>query len=64
MTFTANSSSCVSSKHEDSRFSTSLTLLRSYSVYLGNRQRRSSTTFLRVLEKRKFHLAVCRERHA
>ena len=33
--------SCVLQKHEDLRFSTCLTLLRSYSIYLGNRQERS-----------------------
>ena len=33
--------SCVSQKHENLRFSTCLTLLRSYSIHLGNRQERS-----------------------
>ena len=33
--------SCVSQKHENLRFSTCLTLLRSYSIYLGNTQERS-----------------------
>ena len=32
--------SCVSPKHENLRFSTCLTLLRSYSIHLGNRQER------------------------
>ena len=46
MTFTANGKwqtvgSCVSQKHENLRFQTCLTLLRSYSIYLGNRQERS-----------------------
>ena len=46
MTFTTNCKrqtvvSCVSQKHENLRFSTCLTLLRSYSIYLGNIQERS-----------------------
>ena len=46
MTFTANRkrqtvSSCVSQKHDNLRFSTCLTLLTSYSIYLGNRQESS-----------------------
>ena len=32
--------SCVSQKHENLPFSTCLTLLRSYSIHLGNRQER------------------------
>ena len=32
--------SCVSQKHENLRLSTCLTLLRSYSIHLGNRQER------------------------
>ena len=32
--------SCVSQKDENLRFSTCLTLLRSYSIHLGNRQER------------------------
>ena len=34
--------SCVSQKRENLRFSTCLTLLRTYSIYLVNRQERSS----------------------
>ena len=46
MTFKANGKrqtvgSCVSQKHDNLRFSTCLTLSKSYSVYLGNRQERS-----------------------
>ena len=33
--------SCVSQKHENLRFSTCFTLLRNYSIYLGNIQERS-----------------------
>ena len=32
---------CMSQKHENLRFSACLTLLRSFSIYLGNRQERS-----------------------
>ena len=46
MTFTANckrqtEGSYMSQKHENLRFSTCLTLLRSYLIYEGNRQERS-----------------------
>ena len=46
MTFTANGKrqtvdSCVSQKRENLRFSTFLTPLRSYSIYLVNRNERS-----------------------
>ena len=72
MTFTANGKwqtvgSYVSQKHEILRFSTCLTLLRSYSIYLGNRQERSlNESFLRVWQKENLILpfAVCRKRHA
>ena len=73
MTFTANGKrqtvgSCVSQRHENLRFSTRLTLLRSYSIYLGNREERSlhKSSFSVFWRKENFILpfAVCRKRHA
>ena len=73
MTFTANGKrqtvgSCVSLKHENLRFSTFLTLLRSYSIYLGNRQERSLKNQVSPCfgKKENFILpfAVSRKRHA
>ena len=63
MTFTANGKrqtvgSCVSQKHENFRFSTCLILLRSYSIYLVNRQERSlnKSSFSMFWQKENFIL--------
>ena len=73
MTFTGNGKrqtvgSWVSQKHENLRFSTCLTLLRSYLIYLVNRQERSlnKSSFSMFYQEENFILpfAVCRKRHA
>ena len=73
MTFAGNGKrqtvgSCVSQKHENLRFSTCLTLLRSYLIYLVNRQERSlnKSSFSMFWQEENFILpfAVCRKRHA
>ena len=60
--------SCVSQKRENLRFSVRLSLLRSFSIYLGNRQERSlnESSFFVFWQKEKVVLpfAVCRKRHA
>ena len=60
--------SCVSQKHENLRFSTCLTLLRSYSIYLGNRKERSLNKSSFSVFWQKENLIVpfvgCRKRHA
>ena len=60
--------SCVTQKRENLRFLTCLNLLRSYAIYLVNRQEKSviKSRFSMFWKKGNFilQLAVCRKRHA